>query len=102
MDERVAVETVERDGVMCGCVVWLAVPHEALAALGRDMIILNRPLRERTVCGFAFLESAFCRRGSTPKRVLLPSRRRSSTPRDGVADTPLHHVPVYVCRAVTL
>lgn len=55
MDGRVAVETFDCDGLMCGRIVWLAVPRDAQGVLDRDKNNPNPELRERSLCGLTIL-----------------------------------------------
>ena len=55
MDGRVAVETYDCDGLMCGRIVWLAVPRDAEGVLDADKNNPNPVLRERPLCGLSIL-----------------------------------------------
>lgn len=55
MEERVAVETYDCDGLMCGRIVWLAVPRDAQGAFDGDKNNRDPVLRERPLCGLTIL-----------------------------------------------
>ena len=55
MDEQVAVQIFECEGLMCGRIVWLLVPRDAQGALNLDRKNPVPALRTRKLCGLTIL-----------------------------------------------
>lgn len=55
MDGRVAVQIFDCAQLMCGRIIWLAVPRDLQGVLDRDKKNPNPALRERKLCGLTVL-----------------------------------------------
>lgn len=55
MDGRVAVQVFECEGLMCGRIVWLAVPRDPAGELNLDRKNPAPALRHRKLCGLTIL-----------------------------------------------
>jgi uncharacterized protein (DUF2147 family) len=55
IDGNAAVQVFDCAGLMCGRIVWLVVPRNALGQLDRDKHNPNPALRERQLCGVTML-----------------------------------------------
>ena len=55
IDKRAAVQIYDCAGLMCGRIVWLNVPRNALGQLDRDKHNPDPALRERELCGLTML-----------------------------------------------
>jgi uncharacterized protein (DUF2147 family) len=55
MDGRVAVQTFDCGGLMCGRVVWMVVPRNPQGQLMRDAHNPNPLLRQRQLCGLTII-----------------------------------------------
>lgn len=55
MDSKVAVQIFECGDLMCGRIVWLVVPRDALGNLDRDKNNPDPALRQRSLCGLTIL-----------------------------------------------
>ncbi|MGE5502363.1 MAG: DUF2147 domain-containing protein [Ignavibacteriales bacterium] len=55
MDGRVAVQIFECETLMCGRIIWLAVPRDPQGLLDRDKKNPDPALRQRKLCGLTVL-----------------------------------------------
>jgi uncharacterized protein (DUF2147 family) len=55
MDARVAVQIFDCEEMMCGRIVWLAVPRDSQGALDPDKKNPDMALRQRLLCGLTIL-----------------------------------------------
>jgi len=55
IDGRAAVQVYDCAGLMCGRIVWLHVPRDALGRLDRDKNNPAKALRQRELCGLTII-----------------------------------------------
>lgn len=55
IDGRAAVQIYDCAGLMCGRIVWLKVPRDAVGRLDRDKNNPDKALRQRELCGLTII-----------------------------------------------